>query len=154
MAVRVSCQGLIYSLFEVEEFLSHHPAVLKLLAFTAVHIELGDVLGVAIVAAVPVTLGELRAFGSGLLPTSLLPTVLVRVDALSGMPSEISGTGTLRDELPALLKLPAPLGPGFAGSSAACHWEACAATGGRGDVRSVLRLLWPESVASGAKFGG
>ena len=146
MAVRVSCQGLIYSLFEVEEFLSHHPAVLKLLAFTAVHIELGDVLGVAVVAAVPVTLGELRAFGSGLLPTSLLPTVLVRVDALSGMPSEISGTGTLRDELPALLKLPAPLGPGFAGSSAACHWEACAATGGRGDVRSVLRLLWQETL--------
>ena len=147
MAVRVSCQGLVYSLFEVEEILSRHPAVLELLAFTVTHIELGDVLGVAVVAAVPVTVSELRAFGTGLLPTSLLPTVLVWVDALSGMPLDaVSGISTLRDELPALLKLPAPLGPGFAGSSAACHWEACATTGGRGDVRSVLRLLWRETL--------
>ena len=144
MAVRVS-QGLVYSLFEVEEVLSRHPAVLKLLAFTVAHVELGDVLGVAVVEAAPVTVGELRAFGSGLLPTSLLPTVLVWVDELIGMPSD--GTGrTLRDELPALLKLPAPLGPGFAGSSAACRWEACAASGGRADARSVLRLLWRETL--------
>ena len=143
MAVRVS-QDLVYSLFEVEEVLSRHPAVLKLLAFTVTHVELGDVLGVAVVAAAPVTVGELRAFGSGQLPTSLLPTVLVWVDALSGISD---GTGrTLRDELPALLKLPAPLGPGFAGSSAACRWEACAASGGRGDARSVLRLLWRETL--------
>ena len=142
MAVRVS-QGLVYSLFEVEEVLSRHPAVLKLLAFTVAHVELGDVLGVAVVEAAPVTVGELRAFGSGLLPTSLLPTVLVWVDELSGMP----WTGrTLRDELPALLKLPAPLGPGFAGSSAACRWEARAASGGRADARSVLRLLWRETL--------
>ena len=141
MAVRVS-QGLVYSLFEVEEVLSRHPAVLKLLAFTVANVELGDVLGVAVVEAAPVTVGELRAFGSGLLPTSLLPTVLVWVDALSGMPAG----RTVRDELPALLKLPAPLGPGFAGSSAACRWEACAASGGRADARSVLRLLWRETL--------
>ena len=100
MAVRVS-QGLVYSLFEVEEVLSRHPAVLKLLAFTVAHVELGDVLGVAVVEAAPVTVGELRAFGSGLLPTSLLPTVLVWVDELSGMPWM---GRTLRDELPALLQ--------------------------------------------------
>jgi hypothetical protein len=154
MAVRVSCQGLVYSLFEVEEVFSRHPAVLRLLAFTVVHIELGDVLGVAVVAAVPVTVGELRAFGSGLLPTSLLPAVLVWVDALSGMPSSDPMSGTLRDELPALLKLPAPLGPGFAGSNTACRWEACAATGGRGDVRSVLRLLWRETLQLPPPAGG
>ena len=142
MAVRVS-QGLVYSLFEVEEVLSRHPAVLKLLAFTVAHVELGDVLGVAVVAAAPVTVGELRAFGSGLLPTSLLPTVLMWVDALSGMPSD---GRTLRDELPALVKLSVPLGPGFAGSSAACRWEAYAASGGRGDARAVLRLLWRETL--------
>ena len=94
----------------VQRAVTHVVDVLKLLAFTVAHVELGDVLGVAVVEAAPVTVGELRAFGSGLLPTSLLPTVLVWVDELSGMPSD--GTGrTLRDELPVLLKLLTPLGP-------------------------------------------
>ena len=146
MAVRVSCHGLVYSLFEVEEVLSRHHAVLELLAFTVMHTELGHVVGIAVVASAPVTVGELRAFGSGLLPTSLLPTVLVWVD--DALPLDaMSGTSNLRDELPALLKLPVPLGPGFAGSSAACHrWEVCATPGGCGDVRLVLRLLWRETL--------
>ena len=160
MAVRVSCHGLVYSLFEIEEVLFLHHAVRELLAFTVTHIELGDVVGVAIVADPhehQVTIGELRAFGTRLLPTSLLPTVLVWVDAL---PLDVI-SGVLRDELPRMLKLPVPLGPGLAGSSAACRrWEVHAATGDCGDARSVLRLLWqetlqlPSSADGGSELGG
>ena len=160
MAVRVSCHGLVYSLFEIEEVLFLHHAVRELLAFTVTHIELGDVVGVAIVADPhehQVRIGELRAFGTRLLPTSLLPTVLVWVDAL---PLDVI-SGVLRDELPRMLKLPVPLGPGLAGSSAACRrWEVHAATGDCGDARSVLRLLWqetlqlPSSADGGSELGG
>ena len=128
------------SLFEVEEAVQHHPAVLDVLAFTVPHPAGGIAIGVAVVLLPghAVSLRELNAAATAhLLLTRWLPKMLVQVDAV---PTDLGGN-PVRHGLAARLELHEPLGESGTGESGTVQGDLGSRLAGAELLATVLDVV-------------